>query len=939
MNYENDYEGGSFDANYESDFEEVEIIDDHKAEKPKNPQHETNSRYQPKNYIEEHVITDESIEYSPQKKKPETNSKPNHESEEMYEDSFQDSEYELSHKKKPEPKKPDTHHNFDISQRKKDSIKDENPYERRDYENFLLKKPDYQKDLTDRNNSKQLLPVKGSHSPILSSKAAKAINVRMKTPNNLRSLENSKRNMSPKNSIRVLNSSTLDKIKAKPDILRKSKMILEKENIRLRNDLKTLNEQLSQFLDMTTLEAKNKPKKIIIDYKSSEESNIDKRLKIYESEYNMIKDKYNIINDPKLLSCIKEDIKSKEKKIVELEKIVKTLEKSQSTKNKKIEDFDDKLVADGKNNYQQLQDEYYALEQQIKNIENAMIKEQEWYENNCLKENELQNKYDKLKVISENCQNDYVDKKLRDKYTSLSNTLANIGKFRNNTQLQFKVQEKTVRVKKEGLQKEVAFVKNQIQDRTQELKRIREELENLLAIASASNMSRLVSIVNFAKMPELERSLSSRSGSELRGSKEFSRNSNRNSQNMPRNLSSNPKNSESMYEAKKVIPLQKNSEKPYSIKPFDVISPKVKDNQEVLQKSKPQPKPIDSHEIHEEIEDFSNKKNYLYKELEEEKSLLLQKSPDRRHIKNQDNNMSYLEKLKKEQAKNSLFQELESSSNPKEKRDKSPKKPSIFDELENDRTSPFAKPEPQPKPSMITEIDYNSKSGLFNKHENNAKPSIFQELEQENKTGPTFKPVANEKKPSIFDELEGKNIGLESGKSGWKAPETKPSIFKELESKDIENKAFKPNSKVFEEKNTWNDSGNKDHAKRFSPFQGEVFDDKEKKVDIFAKADLTDPSVKRNRSHLLKKSEDKIVVLAENAAKNNIIGNIFDTHENEKLNHNAQSKLLPINRDMISDKDSIKKDEIKFDHFETKKPKKQDKNTKNFELEEEDLLL
>ncbi|OMJ78740.1 hypothetical protein SteCoe_21383 [Stentor coeruleus] len=936
MNYENDYEGGSFDANYESDFEEVEIIDDYNAEKSKKLKPETKSRNQPKNFIEEHVITDESIEYVPNTKKPDTNSKANHESEELYEDSFQDSEYEIPQKKEPELKKPDTHHNFDMPQRKKDSIKAENPHERRDYENSLSKNQDYPKDFTDRSNSKQLFPIKASQSPIHQSKTGKTINVRIKTPNNLRSLEASKRNISPKNSFRILNNSTLDKIKAKPEISKKTRQILEKENSRLRSDLKTLNEQISQLLEMTTSESKNKPKKIIIDNKSNNESNVDKRLKIYESEYNMIKDKYNTINDPKLLSSIKEDIKSKEKKIVELEKIVKTLQKNQS-KNKKIEDFNEKHVDNDKSNHQQLQDEYYTIEQQMKIIENAMQKEQEWYDNNCSKEAELQIKYNKLKALSENYQNDYFDKRLIDKFSSLNNTLANIGKIRNNTQSQLKIQEKAVRVKKESLQKEVALVKSQVQDKTQELKKIREDLENLLAIASANNLSRLVSVLNLTKAPDLERSLSSRSGSELRGGREGSRNSN--FQNIPRNLSSNPKNFESAHEAKITLPLQKSSEKPYTTKPFNLISPKIQNSQEVLQKSKPQPKPIDSHEIHEEIEDFSNKKNYYFNELENENPPLLQKNPDQ-HIKNQGSSSNYLEKVKKEQAKSSLFQDLESSSKPQEKREQSPKKPSIFDELEYDnKQNLYNKPEIYTKTSMITELDYNN-SELIKKHENNHKSSIFQELEKDNKTGSTFKPVINEKKPSIFDELEERDVGLENGKSGWNAIENKHSIFKEVESNGMGNKSFKSINEGFEEKNTWNDSGVKDHAKRFSPFRGEdsqkptVFDGEEEKVGVFGKVDLPDPSVKRNRSHLLKKSEDKV---AENAAKSNLFGNIYDTHEPERLNHNAESKLLTINRDATPDKTNIKKDEFKFDHFETKKHTKEVK--KNFELEEEDLLL
>ena len=110
----------------------------------------------------------------------------------------------------------------------------------------------------------------------------------------------------------------------------------------MRSDLKALNEQLSIVLEAATAKIKKKSKKDKTDSAISSNQVTDKRLKIYLSEYNIIKERFDMINDTEYLDTLKKGIKNKEKKANELEKILKNLQKDQHNRSKKIENFDDK---------------------------------------------------------------------------------------------------------------------------------------------------------------------------------------------------------------------------------------------------------------------------------------------------------------------------------------------------------------------------------------------------------------------------------------------------------------------------------------------------------------------------------------------------------------------------------------------------------------------
>ena len=142
-------------------------------------------------------------------------------------------------------------------------------------------------------------------------------------------------------------------------------------------------------------------------------------------------------------------------------------------------------------------------------------------------------------------------------------------------------------------------------------------------------------------------------------------------------------------------------------------------------------------------------------------------------------------------------------------------------------------------------------------------------------------------------------------------------------------------------------------------------DDNEKKNDLFAGINVSDNSKKRNRGHLFKeneKKEDKIAALASNAANHDFFGGFNDNFDTKPSNANLQSKLLPVRNESFEKKndfnlfggngDGFKKPDLDsafkgFDSgekkhepvMEFKKPAAKVEVKKNFDLDEEDLLL
>lgn len=958
MDYENDYEEENHESNYDSDFEDVEGTDNNLKSKAKNHENPNKPISHAKKHSNAKEVTDEYPVKTKTKKNHSIKSKDKDDSEEMYEDSFAADDYEEGKKRDMHIKKPEPLSNFGIVKGKSDNEDDAEYYGRNGKEKSPTKKLENGKEPGKGNKKKQNNHVKGTKSPVLPPRKESS-NDRMKTPREDRSSEKMIRNSSPK-AHGMIKNSTQDKQKSKSELPKKTRQQLEKENHQLRKDLQDLNEALNKHIESVSLKKKKK-KKVKRNYSDSKiinEQNTDKRLKIYESEYNKIKEKHERINNPSYILTLKEDIKNKEKKVFELEKKAKLMSKDQNSRGKHLGDYDEKLLVEEKAQCQQFEDEFNKIDEQLKILERNIEKEQNWYESNCSKEADLQNKLEKLKASNEYYQNEpVVDKKLANKHSNLVSALQTLEKIRTNTAAQLKVQENSIKTHKEALQKELDLIQKQLQEKSAELNKVRRGLENVMEIAKANNMKGIASMVNIPKGPSSESSSSPLPINEKSGGQKKKNSSQKELKvgKMLKNYSTtNFKTTDGENQFKGVdLNVKKSVERPLKIKNFDgSVENKGKKDNVIKDTSLPRGKVDGISNLEEEKYSKKSKDKINGSTLRElDEDIEKNKKSIEKSIKgDKKNNRADVVGKEQKEVKSIGLKDFENSSKIEAKKNKSPTKPSIFEELEKEsKPSTMRKPEVQPKPSLFEDLDKNHKPETI------TKPLIFGELEQENKPKPDFKPVINDKKPSIFDELEEKPNHNDNDKNQlvWKGPDkSKPYLLQELESKPSEDRGFKQIASIHDESYHKQETGHINPAhKGYTPFNDNEgpkkisnLDANEQKPDLFNKIDLSDPSKKRNRAHLSKKNDDKIAELAENAAKNNGFGNLIDSSEPEKVNFNVQSKLLPVNRNILEKEEP--KSESKFANFELKKSetkKSETKNhppkAKNVELEEEDLLL
>ena len=98
----------------------------------------------------------------------------------------------------------------------------------------------------------------------------------------------------------------------------KTQEFLEKENKVLRDKLKKLNHELNELIENSKNDAESKSNhkgKKLLDQSnlSYSDMNIDKRMKIYDSEHKKLKFRYEKITDPEYLNQIAEEVNKKSK--------------------------------------------------------------------------------------------------------------------------------------------------------------------------------------------------------------------------------------------------------------------------------------------------------------------------------------------------------------------------------------------------------------------------------------------------------------------------------------------------------------------------------------------------------------------------------------------------------------------------------------------------
>ena len=961
-------EENSYDADYESDFEELEAANPPPKQEANPPKLSIKSDFSTKNYKEDAKVTDKSptIPLNINKVSPNANK---YDYEQDSQEEARDEEYEDSYEE----------YNSDNSSPKIAANKAP------EHEEFFNAKP------PPEPIRKQTIRTPDSE---IQERNVK-IPEKVQAPRNIPILNPPKKE-TPKLEKNVTTSQL--RPKAEP-IQKKNRQTLEKENIKLRGELKALNEELSAFLDVATLQMKKKSQKEKIEATVSSGQVTDKKLKIYESEYLTIKERYNCINDPEYLSGLKDKLKQKEKIVSELEIKIKKMTKTQHSRGKKIGDFDDKELGDQKNHYDLFQNEYFQVDELIKKAEEKIEKETSNYEKMQEKSVELEEKYEKLKTLAENYNIDQpvVENKYLARHSILKNSLSNIEKIHTAMLSQLKVQENSMKNQRGQIQKELTLSQEQLKRKTGELKKIRYELEEVLSVASSSNMSKLVSLINLNKRPNSEKSSSPRSESERRYPQalDISRRSNKDTGHLSRNLSSNA--------LKNKIITDKNGEEiedevgdPGKNKTVGKNSLqgmlKERDAEEtILRRAKVQEKRRDEgideeiqikNDMYKEVKNLkSNQKPSIFEELEEKPKQNLRPMPNAAlkpsifsELEPDIKNLSTEQKMKssefldtKEEKKSPLLKESQPPAKPSIFKELEPRnKPSVFKELEpeDNKLSAFKDPDPVKRPSNYREIDKEVKNSILQELESEPKSSYFKDPQKGSKSS-IFKELESDSKPSAFKELEPskpllfKEQGVENNPAVFKEPpKTKSSIFKELE-EDSKPSIFREldsgNGKVQGYNNLeFQKVNSKDNLSKYpeaekptridSGLLGNAKDSDIPDSQLFNQIKLSDPSTSRNRSHLLKKpvtKEDKLLALAENASKQDLFSGFYEKPDDQKVTTNIQSKLLPIRNtsETIVEPKRIETSKLDSLFSEPNKVEPKPKKPISHDLEEEDLIL
>lgn len=272
----------------------------------------------------------------------------------------------------------------------------------------------------------------------------------------------------------------------------KTQEFLEKENKMLRDKLKQLNHELNELIENSKSKAefnsKSKGKKKLDQTNlSHSDANIDKRLKIYDSEFKKIQFRYEKITDSEYLKQIAEEVNKKTKILNKLEKKVKELEKSQMNRIKLIEGLDSSLIPEEKQSHSQLVEELFKYTNQITNLELLIAKKTNLHKLNQKKESKLIEKIEILKPYTQPLKP--VNKDLEAKYEKLKQTLLNLEKTKSSSIKQLKALEHSTKSEKEETFKHLQQIEENFNKKSENLKIIQTELKHFTSLASKLNLS------------------------------------------------------------------------------------------------------------------------------------------------------------------------------------------------------------------------------------------------------------------------------------------------------------------------------------------------------------------------------------------------------------------------------------------------------------------
>ena len=289
--------------------------------------------------------------------------------------------------------------------------------------------------------------------------------------------------------------------------VRKTQEFLEKENRVLREKLKKINQELNIVLENSIYHSGAKStskgrKSLDRSSYSHSDMNIDKRLKIYDSEFQKIKLRYEKVTDPQYLRQLSAEVKKKTEFLSKLDKKIKKLERGQMSRVKQIEGIDSQSLTEDRQNHSQLTEELLKYKDQIAMIELLIEKKTDLHKLNQIKEEKLQEKIDQIKPDPEQIR--APNKDLEEKHEKLKQVFANLEKTKSSSIKQLKVLEYSIKSQKEETLKDLQQIQEKFNQKSENLKTIRAELEQLTTLASSLNLNIFLSPSNSRSKSEVK---------------------------------------------------------------------------------------------------------------------------------------------------------------------------------------------------------------------------------------------------------------------------------------------------------------------------------------------------------------------------------------------------------------------------------------------------
>ena len=305
---------------------------------------------------------------------------------------------------------------------------------------------------------------------------------------------------------------------------------LEKENHHLRSALKALNDEITHLVESTINPTSKKPPSMPkAKSKRSSASTQEKKVAYYEVEFNQVKETYDKFNDVNSLMAIKNEVKTKEVHIAQIEKEMKKTQASIEAKQKHLDTYTDREIPENKSLHKQLMNEKIEICDLVHHLELAMKREQQQHSKNIEKEEELKEKYEKLQAVSKV----YLiippnsNPREKEEHKKHQHALSKLEKISASSKTQLKIHEHDLKLEKESIDRELRSYQQSIKKKAEVLAQVRAELEEVIEIASASNLDKLAILIKSIQRPgSVKHSLSPRSGrdrnSRLMRSKEAS---------------------------------------------------------------------------------------------------------------------------------------------------------------------------------------------------------------------------------------------------------------------------------------------------------------------------------------------------------------------------------------------------------------------------------